>query len=210
MGKTQSPQLNNDYERKNKMAKKRQVVNSYVEPHPELTKYDDWCKFDAVINYNNGHFIRIIQFYLFETPAKNASCRSKSFQDYGWAGSGFVETLKSQLFKSTIGTENYEPVGLESLQEKLAEHDMLNQINLTKEIAVFYDREESDTQFMSMFVSLRNAFAHGAFDIVYDKETPYYILENREPQTNEIRARFILKEATLLQWIEIVSKNTHN
>jgi len=61
-----------------------------------------------------------------------------------------------------------------------------------------------------MFVSLRNAFAHGAFDIVYDKETPYYILENREPKTTEIRARFILKEATLLQWIDIITKKTQN
>lgn len=189
------------------MAKKKQVKKSYNEPHPELTGYDDWCHFSEVIDYNSGPFIKIIQFYLFETPATNASCRSKSFQDYGWAGSGFVETLKSQLFKSTIGNDNYEPVGLESLQEKLAEHDMLNQINFAKEIAVFYDREESDTQFMSMFVSLRNAFAHGAFDIIYDNEIPYYILENREPQTNEIRARFILKEATLLQWIDIIAKN---
>ncbi len=138
---------------------------------------------------------------------KNASCRSKSFQDYGWTGSGFVGTLKSLLIKSTIGYDNYEPVELESLQEKLAEHDILNEINFTKETAVFYDREESDNQFMAMFVSLRNAFAHGAFDIVNDKETTYYILENREPQTREIRARFILKEATLLHWIGIVTKN---
>ncbi len=45
---------------------------------------------------------------------KNASCRSKSFQDYGWTGSGFVGTLKSLLIKSTIGYDNYEPVELES------------------------------------------------------------------------------------------------
>lgn len=87
---------------------------------------------------------------------------------------------------------------------------MLNQTKLTNEIAVFYDREESDKEFLSMFVSLRNAFAHGTFDIVYDKETPYYILVNREPQTTEIRARFIQKEATLLQWIDIITKNNQN
>ncbi|KUK72024.1 MAG: hypothetical protein XD91_1574 [Clostridiales bacterium 38_11] len=81
---------------------------------------------------------------------------------------------------------------------------MLKELDLSDELAIFYNREFHDHELLSMFISIRNAFAHGAFDIILRNGDKYYILENREPKSEEIRARFILKESTLLHWMDTI------
>lgn len=53
-----------------------------------------------------------------------------------------------------------------------------------------------------MFYAIRCAFAHGSFAIHKYKKQNYYVLENKD--NGALKARMILKEDTLLKWIEIV------
>ena len=53
-----------------------------------------------------------------------------------------------------------------------------------------------------MFYAIRCAFAHGSFAIHKYKNQTYYVLENKD--NGVLKARMVLKEETLIKWIEIV------
>ena len=50
--------------------------------------------------------------------------------------------------------------------------------------------------------SIRNAFAHGSFDIIVHNDEKYYYFEN--DYCGNMRSRLLLSEQTLLRWYEII------
>lgn len=54
----------------------------------------------------------------------------------------------------------------------------------------------------SLFYAIRCAFAYGSFAIHEYKNHTYYVLENNDSGT--LKARMVLKEDTLIKWIELI------
>ncbi|KUK72025.1 MAG: hypothetical protein XD91_1575 [Clostridiales bacterium 38_11] len=96
---------------------KGQKEKKQLESHSELENYYDWCSFSNPLDFQDSSFTRILNFFLFETPAENTSCRSKSLKEYGWSGKGCINTIKSKLLKTTIGYDNYQPTDLDILYD---------------------------------------------------------------------------------------------
>lgn len=172
-----------------------------------LQGHSDWCVFNSRINFSDKAFQKILGFYLFECPAEAVSVRAKSFRDYGWDKPYKYSQLQSRLAK--LNEESQIPfyrVSVESLYQTLLDQNQLDKIDMNKEIVIYTNVELS---LATLFKSIRNSFAHGSFQKKTYKNEQYYVFENRKPQNikhdeNEIRARIILKEKTLLSWIEIV------
>ena len=67
-----------------------------------------------------------------------------------------------------------------------------------------------DNELMSIFRHLRNSFAHGRFNVIDSNGEQYFLFEDRSTRidkkknTYPISARMILRESTLLKWIEII------
>ena len=107
----------------------------------------------------NPSFCRIVRFFLFESPVDDASYRGRTFSKQGWRGSKF-STLKSLLLKSATAElkDHYHPCPKAQLESffKLSE-------NFNCEYCVFLVGDGRVIE--SLFRSIRNALAHGSFDV---------------------------------------------
>ena len=66
--------------------------------------------------------------------------------------------------------------------------------------AIASDEKKVIVKINQLFKHLRNAFAHGSFAVVNRKNDTFYILQDEA--WGDISARMILKESTLLSWID--------
>lgn len=155
------------------------------------------------IYQNKDNFLKIIVFFLFETPIDNASKRSKSFKYYGWIYGHRYRELKYNLVNYNQNSKIHfyceNNSNRKDLIKKLKKYD---NINTNDEFCIFY-KVDSDSEIRSLFKILRNSLAHGEFVIrKYNKENMYYF-ENYSKK-NRINAQLYLKETTLLEWIKII------
>lgn len=157
-----------------------------------------WIK-NNNIELLDSNFQKIINFYLLKTPAENLSARSKSVESYGWNN---TYNLKKKI-------------GLTSKQSCFTFADTLNEMedaltdsNLRKRFWENYNERAclylQKNQLNSLFYHIRNSLAHGRFDIAKRKEDNIYIMEDVNKKC--ISARMVIKESTLLNWIEIIEQ----
>ena len=152
------------------------------------TEYSSRITFDE-------NFQKIVQFYLFETPIEGASHRGKTFKDMGWTGSSRYQMLE-RLLKSASGMNDDHWNILESQSEVRKQ---------SKDVAQdrqFIYSDQSKGRVPTFIYSIRNAFAHGSFDILEIKGERHYFFENE--YRGNLRTRMLLSERTLLEWIKII------
>lgn len=82
------------------------------------------------------------------------------------------------------------------------EYGVLDKVVFDDELAIHIKNKDSKSE--SLFYAIRCAFAHGLFNINSKNGEHYYILENRDRE--KLKARLILREETLLQWIKVVDR----
>lgn len=166
-------------------------------------------KDDTPIPLTNKAFQRIIQFYLFECPVrtreripkkdrdpndpqakykfrfKRVAKRGKSFEDRGLDGAK-LNTLRAAM-------KRVSNVKLEAVAENEVTDPGID------EYIIIRRNEENTSITEGYFYCIRNAFAHGNFDVV----NGVYYLRNMAGDT--IKGLAKLKEETLLAWIELVN-----
>lgn len=172
--------------------------------HNELREHTHWCGFKGKIIFNDENFIKILNFYLFECPAPHSSVRAKTFRDYKWITATEFADLQRKLSNASSDKIWIHRIAVKDLYDILVKTKQLDKVSLSKETVIYTDGE---TSMATLFKSIRNAFAHGSFAIRTVKGEHYYCLENRKPDEinpPEIRARIVLKETTMLEWIKIV------
>ena len=80
--------------------------------------------------------------------------------------------------------------------------------NLREEKIVVHKKYNLN-QIESIFYHIRNSFAHGRFQIYSYKDELYYVFESgiikKSIDKIELKARMVIKEKTLLKWIEILN-----
>ncbi len=158
------------------------------------------------IPLTNKAFQRIIQFYLFECPVrtreripkkerveprdkykfrfKRVSKRGKTFEERKLDGAR-LNTLRAAMKRVTNVT-------METMERDVVAPECVG------EYIVIKKNEENTSITEGLFYCIRNALAHGDFDV----EKGVYELRNRSGENIKGLAR--LKEKTLLKWIELV------
>ena len=175
--------------------------------HPELTCLRDWTVYNSRIVHSNRNFTTIFDFFHTNCPVSNISVRSNPLSE-NWTARQHT-TLKLRLENAGNPKIPLYKVPLNELYTKLENMNQLGEVDCRSEFAIY---NENEYGFLNLFVSIRNAFAHGSYQIkTYERER-YYCFENRKPPKfkggdyyqQEIRSRMVLKESTLLRWIDII------
>lgn len=143
---------------------------------------------------NDVNLNRIINFYLIESPVEGRSARGKTFYQQGWRGTKFSTLKKLMLKNSSDLKENYYPSKKEELAENFKKCE-----NLSKEYAVFLKTDDK-TVIQSLYGAIRNAIAHGSFDVRKYKGKKVYFFANYHKY---LKAKIVLNEDTLLNWIDV-------
>lgn len=182
-----------------------ECVDKKVSGSSQKTEY-------SIIPYKNKNFIKIIDFYLFNCPARHTqktkdltgnnkynfiftkvSARGKTFSERGIEGGG-LRTLRAAMQRTSYKGELFDltldkPEDIEQYSSRSGE------ICLTVKNS---QMSQTDT----IYYAIRNAFAHGSFSI----EKGIYFLVNRN--NGKLKGIIRLKEETLLKWIDLCSLST--
>lgn len=161
-------------------------------------KYDR--NFKQPKSLSNQNLQKIIRFYLLECPVEGKSRRGKTFQEYGFRGSSSFSRLKAALLNSATTSlrKHYYPCKKEELS---ASFELCDVLGYPDEYCVFLKSDEKSVV-RSMFSAIRNALAHGSFNVNSYKGTRVYFFSNYKDYE---KARIVLHETTLLSWISIIT-----
>lgn len=170
----------------------------------------NWLDFIVTERFNNTEINRIITFFVFHSPCSGLSARSKSLDKYGWHAPWRKPQYLKQKLKaaSTNGDLLFCAQTIDDMRQALEKADLLENImeNPKLERIAVYDNRKN--QFMSVFNHIRNALAHGRFNMVdIGIEDDYtFIFEdvNKGKKSCKITARMILRKSTLIKWIELI------
>ena len=171
------------------------------------------CDYSWIINkdkdfFKREEFIRITNFFVYNTPCKTLSARSIELKEYGWSNPWKKPySLRVQLCNaSTNKNLIYSTNRYAFMEETLIKSNLLDRFpcNLDSERICIYDKMSNQT--LSVFYHLRNALAHGRYDVRDVDEEKVYIFQdvNLTKKKYKVSARMIIKEKTLLRWIEII------
>ncbi len=128
------------------------------------------------------------------------SCRGESFKERGINMNSLNAALKRE---TSFLKDNWLETTIKDIERVCAEHGIDEKVDFSTELAIHtISKNHCSGKTDSLFYAIRCAFAHGSFDIHIFKNDIYYILENRDGGV--LKARMILKEDTLLKWIEVV------
>lgn len=161
------------------------------------TKY--YTEFDIPNKYSNLNFIKILDFYLFNCPVSNVSYRGKCFKEYGFEGKKAFSFLKSELLKNASDSlkDRYNACKKEELEDWF---QAVSTISPPNEYCIFLANEERRVM-DSLFKSIRNAFAHGSYNVKSYNGVKIYFLMNYKGYK---KAQIVLQESTLLAWMKVI------
>lgn len=173
-------------------------------------KNPNWISEISLKQITDSAFSRIILFFVFLSPCERLSAMSKTLEMYGWENQWKKPVWLNRKLKnaSTNPSLFFSASTLGDMKQSLEKANMLNNFSadVLEEKVCIYDN--LGNQFMSLFCHLRNAFAHGRFKVEKENGNNIYIFEdvsvNAKLQEYKVSARMILKEATLIKWIEII------
>ena len=174
----------------------------------------NWWNSKTKIPINNQGFIEIFSFFVFECPSciksgggKSPACYTKvSARASSFRSRGVVKSLLS-----TVIAEIRRPIakygGYAALHASESVEDRVKSIcsstNMKDpefDLIVFRKRTDmSDAE--AVYYYIRNAFAHGAFDVRNNRKSVVYHLESRNK--NIVYAQMRLREKTLIRYIDL-------
>ena len=168
-----------------------------------------WAKGKYPLQTGRRNFLKIIDFYLFNCPVykksqdDRVSVRGQTFEERNITGKKLATLLKDmkqlvEVFRMVDKQEKVEE-SLKTEMEKLKYKDGAIQL-------IFFYENTDLGQTKTIFDSIRNALAHGAFSIKTIKKEKYYYFENKYKKT--VKAQFKIKESTLLKWVELIEEYT--
>ena len=153
--------------------------------------------FTSKYNFKDENFSKIYKFFVIECPCEDVSVRGKSFKKIGCNMNSLNNALKKGTSFLKIKWKAYK---VSEIEQKIKEEDIYEEVKMPLEIALHTERNNNKTE--GLFYSIRCAFAHGAFSIHKFKGEKYYFLENEDK--GKLKGRIVVKEQSLLSWIEIV------
>ncbi len=172
-----------------------------------------WWNADSKLPLDDENFIKIIDKLVFHCPASYSvkenkttsyrfvSARNASFRERGICG-GDLTTLLAQI-KNPISRNNMylKLTKDESVDEKVAQLLAAPDSDAARYDVMVVQERAIMTDTESIFYCIRNAFAHGAFEVRICQSTKVYYLENSKDGKTKSKMR--LREDTLLRYAEL-------
>lgn len=143
----------------------------------------------------------IVDFYVLNTPVPKTSRRGMTFAEFGWRG-GKLNTLQALMKRVSTVDARWICDKQTTIQGHL---ERMQTDGKTRGHAVYakgWSKGKNDTKTNALFYGIRCAFVHGGFRIFENAGERWYELENRHDDT--VRGHFLLKEATLREWMKLV------
>lgn len=167
-----------------------------------------WLKWIAPEQFFDVDLFRIIVFYVFHSPCDGISSMGKPLEEYGWKNPWKKSTTLSQMLKDASSNPKllYPAETYNEMKQVLQDANLFEGFPSdlqTERIAMHKDSKMS--QFMSVFRHIRNALAHARMDMIDIDHDRVFILEDKNNK-NRVSARMILRQSTLLKWIDIIER----
>ncbi len=159
-------------------------------------------KWDFKNNYSfeDKNFARVYRFYVIETPVVGVSARGKSFKE---RGVNMISLCAAMKRETPFLKEYWFEKAAKDVPECCRERGIHEKASMSQEIVIHtVNDQHCSGKTDSLFYAIRCAFAHGSFAIHHYRSEKYYILENCDK--GKIKARMILRESSLLKWIDVV------
>ncbi len=158
--------------------------------------------------------LKILRFFLFETPCDEISSSGVSMHKRGWPKDVWK---KQDLRKYLLATAKLQDKGtyqkaikLDDMSDKATAAGLHGLFHTNRDCnRIVYYTDSKQVDMLCILYYIRCAFAHGRFEIYNKpKESPVYVFEsikkNRASKKNSVRARIVLDEATLVDWAETI------
>jgi len=147
---------------------------------------------DQPISYTSN-FKKIITYYLFESPIEDTSARGTLLSEYGWKGSSRL-TMLLRLMQAVADIDDPNWIICSRNEVKTnASHFPSEQIHMV------CNNDKGKAK--SIIYAVRNAFAHGSFNVKKINGKIVYIFENHNK--GMLCAEITVTENTLLNWIKL-------
>ena len=162
-----------------------------------MQKY--YQEYDIPASISNKNLQQIINFYLFECPVPETTFRGKVFKEFGFEGSKAFGRLKDEMLKAATDSlsNNYIPCKKSTLNESFKK---IETVSPPDEYCVFLENSKKSVM-QSLFSAIRNALAHGSFNVKsYDGIRIYFFVNYYGYK----KAQIVLQEKTLLAWISLI------
>ena len=134
-----------------------------------------------------------------KTVYNPVSVRNSTFRSRGICGKMFV-TILAQIRKPLMSNGTYALLNSgEDVKTKV--NSIITSVSLNDPYydLIVYQKKAEMTDLETLYYYIRNAFAHGAFEVINTKEGRVYKLESAKNGT--VKAQMRLKESTLKSYI---------
>ena len=173
-------------------------------------KKTEWIEIIDPKRFNDTSLNRITTFFLFHTPCEGLSAMGITLENRGWKEQWKKPIWLNRQLKDKSSNPKllFSSRILNDMKRALKEADLLGDFppdNYTERIGL---HDNKNNQFMSVFYHLRNTFAHGRFKMVEIEDDVMFYFEDISPQKDKngyrVSARMVLRQSTLLNWIELI------
>ena len=156
-------------------------------------------------------FFRIILFYVINTPCIELSTSSLPMSHYGWKSKVWKDSkLKDELFsiaKLKRGTTYIAVKKTDEMKKACDKASLKRKFHDDRDVERIVVYKSKYNEFLSICYHLRNALAHGRFQIYENtNKEPVFAIEDGVKINGDfyVRSRMVLKKATLISWINII------
>lgn len=169
-----------------------------------------WVKNKDDFEITEG-FKKIIRFYLLGTPCSHTSASSESMKDRGWPQNVWKKLALKNYLLEVANLEkgfNYGVVrkvdDIAVSKSKILMNKGFQKRRNINRVLLYNDGKYGDM--LQLFYYIRCAIAHGRFERYNESEKAVYVMEAvmKKGEKYFLRARIILFEEILLEWIDII------
>lgn len=178
------------------------------------SKHPEWLDTLVADRHCNDKLYKIILFFVIFSPCSKYCTQGRTLQFYNWKEKPWSTNryLKSRLDDGVFtDRRNYFRCAekISSLIEDFRKTDLGDNFYLHRAVErVAFTKVES-SEYMSLFYHIRCALAHGRIAMFEDAATKdiVFVMENgiENGAGFWVKARMILREITLLRWIDIIT-----
>jgi hypothetical protein len=157
---------------------------------------------------------QVLSRFLLRTPCPGLSTQHIPLQHYGWNNPwGKPEYLNRKLKDASSNLALlFSAAGNNDMKQALSKACLLEKFGSCHDEEAIAFSDNKKNQFLSVFGHIRNAIAHGRFTISDTDAGRKYLFEDiaqKNKHGHPISARMVLRESTLLSWIEIIELGPH-
>jgi len=167
------------------------------------------------VKHKNENYFKILDFYVVNAICGELSCKGKTASELGWGKQVWKKgILKNLIFETICSKEHFSDCIFiaktnSDIRNGINNFSMDKHFHNLREEKIVVHKKYNLNQVESIFYHIRNSFAHGRFQIYSYKDELYYVFESgiikKSIDKIELKARMVIKEKTLLKWIEILN-----